>query len=105
MGRRKALLKQQAHRVAFIAKGRLHADKDIAELRAQHEDTAPIGLNACPAPGPRPLRSRPARAARCARCRRPDMGGDIGLLPVLRGIAAQDRVAQRVDRLAGTSTS
>jgi hypothetical protein len=32
------------------------------------------------------------------------MGGDIGLLAVLLGVAVQDRVAQVVDE-AGTSTS
>ena len=30
---------QQPHRVALIAKGWLHADKDIAEMRAEYMDT------------------------------------------------------------------
>ena len=44
MGWCKALFKEQAHRVAFIAKGWLHADEDIAELRTQHEDRRAIAL-------------------------------------------------------------
>ena len=44
MRRREALLEQQPHRVAFVAEGGLHADEDIAEMRAEDEDVAPVGL-------------------------------------------------------------
>ena len=51
-----AFFKQQAHRVAFVTKRRLHADQHIAKLLAQHKDRAavtqlttggraPLGLN------------------------------------------------------------
>ncbi len=44
MRRREALLEQQPHRIAFVAEGGLHADEDIAEVRAENEDVAPVGL-------------------------------------------------------------
>ena len=37
MGGREPALEQQPHRIAFIAEGRLDADEDVAELRAQDE--------------------------------------------------------------------
>ena len=40
-----ALLEEQTHRVALVAEGGLHADKDIAEMRAQHEQIPAIGLD------------------------------------------------------------
>ena len=42
--RREALLEEQPHRVALIAKGRLDADKDVAELPAQYMDRRAIAL-------------------------------------------------------------
>lgn len=44
MGRRKSLLEQQAHRVAFVPERRLDTDKHIAETLTQHEDAAAITL-------------------------------------------------------------
>lgn len=44
VGWRETLLEEQAHRVALVAERRLHADKDIAELCAQHKDRLAIGL-------------------------------------------------------------
>ena len=61
MGRREAALEEQPHRVAFPAEGRLDAHEDVAELLAKHEDPAPVGLDACPGPGPR----RASIAFRC----------------------------------------
>ena len=88
MGRREALLEQQPHRVALVAEGGLHADEDVAELRAEHEDRAP-SLCCRPGAGPhcasisRSQRSRRTWSSagmrawtlacapkRCARCRR-----------------------------------
>ena len=43
---RKPVLKQQPHRVALVAEARLHADEDVAEPNAKHEDVAPIALRA-----------------------------------------------------------
>ena len=45
MGGRKAFFKQQAHRVALVAKGGLHPDKDIAKFRAQHKHAPAIRLH------------------------------------------------------------
>ena len=45
MGRGKAALEQQAHRVALIAEGRLQAHEHIAKLAAQHKDAAAIRLH------------------------------------------------------------
>ena len=38
VGRGKALLKQQPHRIAFVTKAGLDRDEDIPELFAEHED-------------------------------------------------------------------
>ena len=46
VGRGEAFLEQQAHRVAFVAEDGLQADEDVAELLAEHEDAAPVGLRA-----------------------------------------------------------
>ena len=54
VSRRKALLEQQPHRVALVAEGRLHADEDISEMRAENENVAPVGL--VPAGSRAPLR-------------------------------------------------
>jgi hypothetical protein len=48
----KPLLEQQAHRVALVAEGGLHADEDVAELLAEHEQIDDRRSAACPAPGP-----------------------------------------------------
>ena len=45
MGRSKAAFKEQAHWIALVPERGLHADKDIAELRAKHENFATIGLH------------------------------------------------------------
>ena len=44
MGRRKALFKQQAHRIALVTKGRLHADEHVSELRPKHKDRRAVAL-------------------------------------------------------------
>ena len=43
--RRKALLEQEPHRIALVAEGRLHADEDVAEVLAEHEDRAAVRLD------------------------------------------------------------
>ena len=45
VGRRMPFFKQQPHRIAFIAKRRLHGDDHVAKARAHHEDAAPVGQN------------------------------------------------------------
>ena len=64
MRRREAFLEQQPHRIAFVAEGRLHADEHIAELLAEHEYRASIGLDACPVRVPIALRSRASQRSR-----------------------------------------
>ncbi len=44
VGRREALLEQQAHRVALVAEGGLHADEGVAEALAEHEKVAAVAL-------------------------------------------------------------
>ena len=96
MGRGKALLEQKAHRVAFIAEDRLNADHHLAELRAQHEDAAPIGLNASGRRSPGGLDlGQPGGAGHDIV--RADMGGHIGGLAELGGIALQNCRAQILD--------
>ena len=51
MRRRKALLEQQPHRIALVAKGGLDADENIAEALTEHEDRAP-SLCCLPGAGP-----------------------------------------------------
>ena len=47
-----ACFKQQAHRVAFVAKARLHGDHHLAKGRTQDEQRLPVGqvLARCRAP-------------------------------------------------------
>ena len=44
MRRGEAALEQQAHRIAFVAERRLHADEHVAELCAQDEQRRAVGL-------------------------------------------------------------
>ena len=92
---RQAFFKQQAHRVALITKRRLNADQHIAKLFAQHKDRtavaelaawcrAPLGFNVLePALAPHVVVGR-------------NQGVDVGVSAVLRGVAVQQRIAQRV---------
>ena len=98
MGGRQSFFEQQAHRVAFVTEGRLHADQYVAELLAQHKQRTSIAQLA---PGCRsPLRLdflEPALALDMV------VGGDqrvdIGVGAVLGRIAMQNSVAQFVDTL------
>ena len=104
MGRREAALEQQPHRVALVAEGGLQADEDVAELRAEHEDAAAVGL--VPAGRRAPLRLDLAQV----RLARDDgVGGDVGRdvrrLAELAGVAAEHRGAQGLDGLRAASTS
>ena len=96
VGGGKALFKQQAHRVAFITKGGLHSDQHIAQLHAHHEQAAPIGQVL--ARGRTPLGfnlAQPFFVLDMVRHR--NLVHHIGLGAVLRGVALQQRCAQRVD--------
>ena len=94
---REAVLEQQAHGVAFVAKRGLHRDQDIAKLAPQYIDGlaiaqllagrgAPVGLNF----GQMPLAAHMVFGA--------DEGVHIGVGTVLRRIAMQDAVLQRLHR-------
>ena len=86
VGRGKAALEQQAHRIALVAERRLHTDKNIAEMLSQHKDVTPVGLH-------------PTRRGTPDRFYRLKMGGaahnglgadpvrDIGFLTVSRRVA------------------
>ena len=96
MRRGEAFLEQKPHRVTFVAEGGLHADKDFAEMCAEHKYPASVRLDT-------------------PRCRAPDgfdgsqrrrgfddrigthMIGDIRFLTVLARVAVQHRVAQIFD--------
>ena len=96
MGGGKAFFKQQAHRVAFIAKGGLHSDQHIAQLHTHHQQTAAIGQVL--ARGCAPLGfylAQPFFVLDMVRHR--NLVHHIRLGTVLRGVAVQQRFAQRVD--------
>ena len=97
MGGGKAALEQQAHRVAFIAERGLQSDKDIAELFAQHEHPAAIGLHATGGGAPDGF-----HLGQMGGVAHDDIGidkgRDIGGLAVKRGIAPQNSCAQVIDR-------
>ena len=96
MRRRKALLEEQAHRIALIAEARLDADEDIPEALAEHEDRGAVALLA--AGRGTPLRldlGEPALAPDMVAGADPDM--DIRHRAIARGIALDDRLAQPID--------
>ena len=90
-----ALLEQQAHGVAFVAERGLHCHQHVAELPAQHHDAAavaellargraPLGLDLLePALAPDVIGRRDQRV-------------HVGVCTVLRGVALQHRLPQRV---------
>ena len=95
MRRSQALLKQQAHRVALVTEGRLHANQHVSELFAQHHDGLAIAELLARRWAPLSLDLRqPALAAHMV------IGGyqgvHIAVGPVLRSVADQHAVAQRV---------
>ena len=90
------MLKEKAHRIALIAKGRLDADENFSKLRAENIKITAIRLNA------------PWRRAPCLfdlfqpRCMRHDvisrdLGRDIGLLPIDRRIPLQNYLTQIIN--------
>jgi hypothetical protein len=96
--RREAALEQQPHRVALVAHARLHADHHVAEALAQHEDRAAVALLAARRRAPLRLDlAQPALAAHVVVGG--DPGVDVGGRAVLRGVALQHALAQRLDRL------
>ena len=97
MCRGKTTLEQKAHRVALIAKSRLQPDKDLAELRTQHENAAPVALHAARRRAPGFLDFGQPRCL-CHNLIRADMRGHIRFLPVLAGRTLQNHLAQRLDR-------
>ena len=93
MGRRKALLKQEPHRVTLVAEARLNRDQYVAELPSQHENRLAVGED--PAGCWPPLRLDLIKVLFIA-----DMiiGAHqrmhIGECAILRGIAVEHHVAQ-----------
>ena len=97
MGRRKALFKEQAHRVALVTKARLDADKDVSEMLPENKDIAAIRLD--------PPRGRTPSCLDCIEWRSGahdrfgiNLRRDVGLLPVLLRITAQNSGPQIVHR-------
>ena len=97
MRRGEAALEQQAHRIALIAERRLQPDEHIAELRAQNLHRGAIRLQLARRRAPACLDLLQPRLARDDRVGA-DLGMDIGFGPEARGIALQNRFAQRIDR-------
>ncbi len=95
MRRRKALLEQQPHRIAFISEGGLDADKDVPEALAQHEDRTAVALLLA---GRRtPLRldlAQPFFRSNMIAGRNSDV--DIGVGAEAGGVADHDPLPQRV---------
>ena len=90
-----ALFKQQAHRVAFVAEGRLHAHQHVAELFAQHHDGLTIAELLARRGAPLRFNLRqPALAANVVIGR--DQGVHIAVGPVLCSITDEHAVAQRI---------
>ena len=95
MGGCETLLEQQAHRVAFIAKARLHTDKDIPKLNAQNKDIAAIGLNAARRRPPAFFNlCKPGRAAHMLISPKPRSNIRRGAMAF--AIAMNDHIAERV---------
>ena len=91
--RREATLEQKPHRVALDAKGRLHPDGDVAELRSEHMDAPRVRLvlSGCGAPNGFDLvQVRFRRHVSIGRNRR----NHIRLLTEQFRIPVQDRVPQ-----------
>ena len=90
------MLKEKAHRVALIAKGRLDTDKNFSKLRAKNIKITAIRLNAPWRWAPclfdlfQPRRMRHDIISR-------DLGRDIGFLPIDRRIPFQNLLAQSVN--------
>ena len=96
MRRRKALLEQQAHRIAFVAEGRLHADHDVAEGGAEHEDRAAVAELLAGRRAPVRLDvGEPALAAHVVVGR--DAREHVGIGAMTLGVAVQDGLAQGID--------
>ena len=96
MCRGEATFEQQPHWVAFIAKGWLDADKDIAEMRAKDVDGLTVALLAAGGRAPLRLDLRQIFFAADmvigtdARC-------DIGVCAKLCSIAMKQRVTQHIN--------
>ena len=87
--------KQQAHRVAFVAKARLHRDHHLAKVCAQHKDGLAVGQVL--AGSGAPLRFDLAQPALVLHMvTGVDGVQHIGLRAVLAGVALQKAVAQIV---------
>ena len=96
VGRREALLEQEAHRVALVSERGLDPDEDIAEVAPEHVDRAAIGLLLA---GRRPPLGldllQPGLAAHVIVRR--DLHRDVGVRAMLARVARHDALAQRVD--------
>ena len=94
----KAAIEQQPHRIAIIAETGLDTDEDVAKALSENADRRPIGKLA--AGGGAPLRFDLAQMRLAADV---IVGGDervnVGIRAVAIGVAAQHRIAQRIDRI------
>ena len=93
--RRKLTFEQQPHRIAFVTKGWLHADEDIAEMCAEDMNGLTVALLAT---GSRaPLRLDLIQISFAADVVvGTDPCGDIGIGAELLGIALEDGVSHAV---------
>jgi len=95
MGRCKALLEQQPHRVTLVAEGRLDAHENVAEAFTQHKEVAAVAL--LPAGGRAPLGLDLLQVFFSAHVVvGADAREDIGLRTEALGIAVDDLLAQRI---------
>ncbi len=96
VGRREVALEQEAHRVALVAEGRLHADEDVAEVGAVDVDRLAVGLLAAGRCAPFGLDLGKVRLARDMVVDA-DPVRDVGAGAERLAVAGEDRLAQRVD--------
>ena len=94
--RGEAALEEQPHRVAFVAEARLHADEDVPELGAEHEDLRAVAVLAAGGRAPLRLDLGEVPLAADVLVGR-DAVVDVGGGPEPGGVAAEHRLAQRLD--------
>jgi len=92
---REAALEQQPHRIAFVTERGLHADEDVAEALAQHMDRGAVRLLATGCGAPLRLDLREVGFAAHVIVHE-DARVDVAVRTVARGVAGEDRLAQRV---------
>ena len=98
MCRGEPLLEEQPHGIALVAEGGLDTDKDVAELGAEHEQRAAVGLLLAGCRAPLGLDLGQVRLASDMIVDR-DADMHVGVGAETSGVAVDDLLAQRVDIL------